>query len=401
MALTLTAADAVLKEFYLPGIRKQLNNDIPLLAQYEKNTRDVEGRRAVLSVHTARNSGVGARPEGGTLPTAGNQGTSEERIPMKYNYGRLQINGPVFAATKSDRGSFTRALDLETNGLMDDLKVDVHRQVWGTTSGKIATTGTTSSSTTVTLATSTTAVQMRQFDIGMVVTIGTAANVDSIAGTRTITAIDAAAKTITISGAAVSTTDGQEFVFRDGSVGDSVVYELTGLVSMVDSSGALFNITHDSWQSIENGNSGTNRTLTESLMAKVTHEVQIKGGKFPNLIVASDGVYRAFAGLQTSIKRFATLELKGGWTGLEFAAGTKPIPVTWDRFAPANKMFLLNTEHLIEFQSSDWDWMDRDGAVLSRVANTDAYEATLFKYHETATDKRNAHGRIDDLTEAA
>jgi len=47
---------------------------------------------------------------------------------------------------------------------------------------------------------------------------------------------------------------------------------------------------------------------------------------------------------------------------------------------------------------SDWSFMDRDGSVLSRVANTDAYEATLYKYHELGTDKRNAHGKLTGLT---
>ncbi len=63
-------------------------------------------------------------------------------------------------------------------------------------------------------------------------------------------------------------------------------------------------------------------------------------------------------------------------------------------------MFGLNTTRLIEFYSSDWEWMDQDGAVLSRVPNVDAYEATLFKYAEFATDARNAHFKLVDLTEA-
>lgn len=49
---------------------------------------------------------------------------------------------------------------------------------------------------------------------------------------------------------------------------------------------------------------------------------------------------------------------------------------------------------------SDWEFMDEDGSVLSRVGGVDAYEATLFKYHELTTDMRNAHGIITDLTES-
>jgi hypothetical protein len=49
---------------------------------------------------------------------------------------------------------------------------------------------------------------------------------------------------------------------------------------------------------------------------------------------------------------------------------------------------------------SDWEFMEEDGSVLFRVSNSDAYEATLFKYAELATDQRNTHGLIKDITEA-
>src|SRR4051812_170585 len=101
---TLTTADAALKEDYQPTIREQLNNSSMLLNQIERNSKDVEGRRAILSLHTNRNSGVGARAEGGTLPTAGSQGYTEERVPLRYNYGRIKLTGPVIRAMKSDKG---------------------------------------------------------------------------------------------------------------------------------------------------------------------------------------------------------------------------------------------------------------------------------------------------------
>jgi hypothetical protein len=70
-----------------------------------------------------------------------------------------------------------------------------------------------------------------------------------------------------------------------------------------------------------------------------------------------------------------------------------------DRFCPENTAYVLNSSHLIEFVLDDWDFMDEDGSVLSRVSNAAAYEAAMLKFHELATDKRNAHGVINDLTE--
>lgn len=407
---TRTTADSILKEFYLPGAQEQLNNDIPLLTYAEKNTKDIEGRRAILAPHTKRSAGIGARAEGGTLPTAGNQTWAEERIPVFYNYGRIQVSGPLMKSTGSDRGSFLRAVDAEMKGITNDLKRDVNRQCWGDGTGAIAGfagTESTTATVVITLASTVGTTQAGQLDPGMTIDIGTTASPTLRSSANSVTSVDtttAGAFKVTLGTAVtVSSTD---FIFRSGNGGvvGSNQKEITGLQLTVDSTGTVFNVapgTHPSWVSVENGNSGTNRSLTEPLMARVVMDIQIAGGEYPSIGIGSPGVYRAFANLQTSLKRFTnTRELQGGWVGLDFAAGTKPIPITSDRDCPNNQLYFLNTSYLTEFQVSDWEWMEEDGAVLSRVANNDAYEAVLFKYHELATPKRNAHGKIVDITEA-
>lgn len=403
MSTTLTTADSALKEDYQPAIREQLNQTNMFLQQIEKNTEDVEGRRAVLSLHVSRNSGVGARAEGGTLPTAGNQGHAEERVPLRYNYGRIQISGPVIKAMKSDRGSFTRAVDSETKGITNDLKKDVNRQLFGTSNGVIAQAGTTTTSTTVQLAATTTQVQMRQFEVGMVVDIGTVASPTTIVAATTISAVDSTNLTITI-GSSVSTTSAH-FVFRSGAGGATTAQkELTGLQTIVAASGAVFNVdpaTYPTWASYVDSNSGTNRSISENLVEKAVMQASIRSGEDVDLLISSDGVMRAFSSLLTSLKRFNdTTDLKGGFKGLSISAGGSPKSLTWDRDCPANSLYGIATKHVFEYQSTDWDFMDDDGAVLSRVSGVDAYEATLYKYHELTTDKRDSHFRISDLTEA-
>src|SRR3954471_796438 len=148
-----STADAVLKEFYLPGIRSILNFEVFLLSQVETNSEDIEGRRAVLAINTGRNQGIGARAEMGTLPDAGHQGYNEQRVPLKYNYGRIQLSGPVIRSMGSDRGSFTRAIQSETQGVTRDLRNDINRQCYGGATGAIATLTAAASSTTVTVLT--------------------------------------------------------------------------------------------------------------------------------------------------------------------------------------------------------------------------------------------------------
>lgn len=407
MALTLATADSALKEDYQPVVREQINNAILLLQQVEKNTRDIEGRRAVLSLHVQRSSGVGARGEGAALPQAANQGYAEERVPMKFNYGRIQLSGPVIRAMKSDRGSFVRAVQSETAGLTNDLKRDVNRQLFGTSDGSIALVAANAAVNIIVLQATTTVSQLRQLEVGMVVDIGSLANPTLDATARVITAVNFATPSITISGAAVTTTNGDS-VFRSGAGGNAPQLELTGLRTIVAATGTLFNVsqtTFPTWASTVDSNGGTLRSVSENLFAKNMHNTFIAGGVDIDLWLTSDGVFRAYSNLLTSLKRFPqTLDLKGGFKGLDMSAGGYGggvgVALAWDRDCPNNTAFGLSTPHLYEYQMSDWEWMQEDGAVLSRVPGFDLYEANLFKYHELTTDKRNAHCKISDLTEA-
>jgi hypothetical protein len=404
MATTLATVDAALKEFYLPAIREQLNSEVMLLTQLQKNYKDVEGRRAVLSLHVTRNSGVGARAEGGTLPTAGRQGYVEERVGMTHNYGRIQINGQVIRAMKSDTGSFTRAIDSESKGLLTDLKRDVNRQCYNGIEGTIAQCGTTGASTTVVLAAATGSSILRFLEVGMSIDIGTLAAPTTIASARSITAVDRANKTITISGAAV-TTDNTHFITRAGTKSAAgSTNELIGLQAIVAASGTLFNVnptTYPVWTSTVSSNGGTNRAATDNLFENVIDDVSLESGKAPNFALTTHGVVRNYAAQLKTQKRFTdTTELKGGFSALTVSAGSVTLPLVAERDCPNNKVFLLNLDHIFEHRMSDWEWMDEDGAVLSRVPNADAYEATMFIYHQLTTDQRNVHGLINDVTES-
>lgn len=403
MALTPTTADAVLKEDYQPVVREQLNQGIAFLQQIEKNDKDFEGRRAVIALHVSRNSGVGARAAGGTLPTAGEQGYAEQRVPVYRNYGRGQIDGGVIKQLRSDKGSFVRAVESETRGIVTDLKRDYSRQLFGTSDGVIASTGLTSNSTLVNLAGTVSTTQLRQIDTNALIDIGTVASPTAIATATKVSAVDTANKTITVA-AAVSTTAAHK-IFRTGSGGSGASQkEITGLQTIVSDAGSLHNIdpaTYSVWKSTVAANGGINRSLTETLMATVVQDVEIASGEAPSLAVTSPGVFRAFANLQTSLKRFNdTVDLKGGYKGLTFAAGGAPINIVWDRDAPANRIFFFNPKHITHFVMSDWEFMEEDGAVLNRVSNQDAYEFTLFKYAELTSDQRNSHGLLSDITEA-
>ena len=121
---TTSGFDASLKDVYAGPIRDQLNEKTRLLDLFTKGDveqMEWEGRQVVFSLRKSRNSGVKATAEGGLLPVAGKQGYANLKVPMRFIEGRIELTTQVMKASRSDKGSFARAMDSEQKGLVEDL----------------------------------------------------------------------------------------------------------------------------------------------------------------------------------------------------------------------------------------------------------------------------------------
>lgn len=403
MAFDKTAASGVLKEFYLPAVREQLNNRNEYEAQLEKSgdNFDSEGEEVVLSLHVNRNPGIGSRGELEDLPAPGSQSYVKARVPVKHHYGQIQISGPVMRATLTDSGSWLRALESEQAGVINDLRRDHERQLLGTSNGVIAQCGVTSAATAV--VTTATDTQIRQLRVGDIIDIGTVAAPTTVASARTITAISGT--TVTISGAAVTTT-ASHFIFRTGNGGIASGVgqkEVTGVQSIVASSGTLFEVdptSYPEWTSSEVAASAA--AISVPLIEELLDEIDIVSPVgTPDWGFTTHRQARVLAATLTSNRRYVNeMELKGGFTGLEVATASGTIGVSTLRDCPVQTFYAVNTAHMSLNQQSDWEFMEEDGSVLSRIVTgngKDGYGATLFKYDEQTTDVRSAHGLISGL----
>jgi hypothetical protein len=400
MAFSVSGAQDVLKEDYKPVIREQLNNQYVILELATQNEDDVEGIEAVLSTHQSRNRGVGARGELGTLPTAGQQGYKKSRVPLKFNYGSIKVSGPSIKATSSDKGSFTRAIASEVKGVVGDLKRDVNRQTFTNESGAIAITG--GGTPTGTSFITTTTAQARRIEPGARLDI-VEASTDVVCFTVDVVSVVISTKTVTTTlvstgaGTAASTNR----VVNTGVV-PSENNEITGIEQIVDSAGTLFSIdptVYSRWSSYELAVSGL---PTDSVFEAAADEVNLASGGDVDLIVTSFEVARTYAATLKSQKRFSpdTLTLRGGFKAISVDTPRGQIALRTERDCETQEAYGLTTSALIHYKASDWEFMDEDGDMLSRVQGQDAYEATLFRYHELATDQRNSHFKLTSLTVA-
>ena len=398
MATTLSSLDAILKTQYLGPIREQLNSATPGLDRIGKNYDSVVGKNFTVPLHYGRNEGVGARADGGTLPTAGNQSYKECIVPMRYQYGRIEITGPTIQAARSNEGAFIRAVDSEMKGLSRDMKSMLNRQLFGDGTGVLATCVSASDATTVTVdSTAKLRVGMR-VDVLVTATGATTAGVvgDVIASITSSTVF-----VLTTGVATYGSIGGTYSVYTNGSRNLEMM-GLSGIISATATLQTLDVATYPWWVANVQGNSSVNRAISDTILQKAIDAITQNSNGSPTAIYTTAGIRRAYQALLTATKQIVgSMDLKGGYKAITYTGGeTGQLPIIVDRDAPANKLFITDENELQFYRLSDFDWMDSDGAILSRVSSKDAYEAVLYIYQELGCSMRNAHTRIDDITEA-
>lgn len=376
--------NSVMKEFYLPPVVEQLNNEVLLLSRLESRDQEISGKSAFVPVHTGRSGGIGARGEYVQLPEPGAQSYSRAEYVLKYLYGVVRVSGPSIELTSSEMGSFVQALRSELDGIRNDLRKDVSRQVWGDGTGAIATMAVNTATNTLTIS-SAEPIDKGQLYVGMIVDIGTAAAPTAVASSRAITAVNAATPSFTIDGAAV-TTAGTDFVGRSGVRTAGATYEMSGLQQLISTSANTFGginaATNAFWDNLRD-TAGT--AVSESRLMQGFNRVRIAGGEV-SAIYTGFGNQRVLWESLTSLRRFNDpMKIEGGFQTLDFMGK----PVIADVDAPNSKVFLLDERFIKVFSNRDWHFLDQDNSTLKWDTNYDAWKAVLARYMNLGATRRN------------
>ena len=398
---TLTTVANILKDLYLPPVTEQLNSEVLLLQRVEARSQELVGNQAVLPVHSLRSGGIGSRGEDIDLPTAGNQGYAKATYDLVYNYGRIRVTGPSMAKTRKDVGAFLQTLKGELDGIRNDLKKDVARQLYNDGSAQIAAVASESSDV-ITLGTGgEEAIRKGQLYVGQIVDIGEVGNYDAQMAAGEITAVTVGTPSITVgSSIFTGTASGNEFVIRSGNaVSSSSIYEMSGLGNLISTSAGSFGgidasaAGNDYW---DNGRDTSGGAFQLNTFQKALNTVRVEGGE-TSLVTTSFGLRRVAANQLEPQQRFSnTTDLKGGFTSVEING----VPLVADVDHPFGKMYFLDEKTIKIFHDRDWHFLDEDESILKWVTNRDAYEAVLARYMQIGASRRNTNYVISGLTDA-
>ena len=400
----LTFASDALKLVY-GDIHEQLRDKNPALEFIEASSQHItqNGKEVIFDTHIGRNNGIGARGIREKLPTAGAQKYKQAHLYLKNLYGAIEVDGQLFEQAADNYNSFINVVDNEIKGLKRDLARDMNRQIYGNGSGILAsikTAGPTGFSVD----------SAHWLEPDMIVDILDGGDLTD--GTPTVLVAGAVIESVDEDSNAISFVGGGGSLIAPGSVlvrasngGNSFNKELTGLGAIVKATGSLHGIdaaTTPVWSATEVSKAtptGGAGTLTELDLINLVQKVDKKGGDV-DVFLASPGVYNAYWNLLQGMRQFTNgAGLTGGQRSFSFEALGKPIKFVSDYAAPKGTLYALSSKELVINRKRDWAWMDRDGSMWSRVADTDAYEARLFQYSEIGTYRRNAHAVMTGIAE--
>lgn len=384
--LNMQMVSDALKTHYLPGLKYQLDEkNGAFYSMIEKTSQGVVGKDIQLVMRYGRQGGVGARlSDTSTLPTPNSRKNKVAKWETKNMYARIQISDKTIKASASDAGAFANLLEAELSDCLTDAKDNFARQLFQKGDGIMATCGAVTSKTVIPVSST------RFFYEGQLIDV-LASNGTEKAILREVLIVDREAKAITISGAAITTTD-TDIITISGAYGA----ELTGLDKIMEKDTTIYGIDRSTNKWLNPTTRAVNGEISELGIQEAMDNCETIGGEQTNFILTTHGVKRAYQYLLQAQKRSVnTMDLKGGYKAMSY----NDIPLVADKYQAEGTMDLLNTGNFKLYRMGEWDWLNKDGAVLSRMTDKPCYEASLVQYGDIACDKLVNQARLTGIAE--
>jgi hypothetical protein len=337
-------------------------------------------------------------------------------VVAKYLYGRHTFTDVALEGVEGDAGSIANLLTTATEELKDSISRSFQRQFSSYAQGVLATVKTGVTGTTITVD----ARDQTDFGYGtdyvttgQLIMIGTKAQVE--AGTAdSVAVVNVLSPTQFTVDSSITVVAGDVVVnqqVRDST--NSVYVEMSGVRNLIDNTatGAVDGIAPTTnFQGIARATNDFTSAFVykpgsrEILTIEKMQEYYLKARKFgkPDLIRVNSDLYAKYGALLVQNKRFVnTMQLEGGFEGLEFASGTSPVPVVLDYDTAEDNVDILDMSTFTYGEMAPIGFLDRDGMVLRNVGgNSGNFTAIMRAYGNLIQLKPRGNARITGMKTA-
>jgi len=409
MVAILTNLAGILKEYYVGPVRDQINQEANVRALMKSTTVSWNGQSCVISLHIARNTSVGAVAEMDNLPGTGaisNQTFGKLTIHAKFVYGRAQITGPAMASAKTSKGAFETWMAAEMDRLAEDVanlenQLAVHGGsvlgfVWEKQNAAAFEYAGRTSTVEVPFTLGAAATTAGLFRLDNYTAVGVATRVNTI--TNSSITFNANINTVPVPAGVVMAVvmDAPSTII--GGVAGNWADEPNGItsnlaaVTLYGQSKAATAQLRSNFLLIDPVNDIYAALDLKRIQA--AFDTVSEQGAEPDCILTHPAMRAEYTDLLVGTNAANLMvdsgsKAKAGDAGFAGGLGYNGKPILISRHAHRGTFFLLVKKHWATYELDAGSWMDDDGSILSRVANTDSYEATWRHYYETACDRYN------------
>jgi hypothetical protein len=384
MAIALSDVSGALKTVLLPYIRDNFPKQTILLDQIKRNSgTQFMNNNFYVPLRTSRNTGVVNLASDTSTLRNGAATIGQASAAVKTATGTFEISKLAIAATKNQKGAVEPMLQFQADALMTDFSRSVNRQFMGDGSGVIAKIN--GAGTAAGTAISVTSVNPVNGDISAVkyIAAGAVLSFGTAIGTVSSVLDGGSVGTVNLTSSITPGGTGSSIVLVDGD--NVAAAEFAGIDLIIGTGGTfegLARATTPQWQ----GQLGTlaGGTLTLNGMTRKhlqAAEFAMSGDRYA--LFANQTPYNAYGNLLVAYRRDVnTQQLIGGWSGLEFAVGQKPIGLFLDYDTTEGRVSGVNLDSLTigEVEPMNWEEDPTSGQPLLRRVDKITYQAVMVYF---------------------
>jgi len=392
-----------------------IQNEMPAFDVFKAQKVTWKGREGVVPLKIANPGSFSGVSEGGTLPAASASQYQETKFPRRFGYGQMALTGPALAACDG-KGALVNLLATESEGLIDSVKWNFQRMLWGDGSGILCELKTyagglcTIESVAGDLTNSTAPTNTSRLIENMNVVGALAANIGSAydAATHWASRIDDVTldnkftiNTTDLVG--ITPADNQMVICGDTGGAFSYNKEFTGLGSMLStvSATALQGIKEDDfpfWASgqLDFQSSGNDVPMDDTHLNRLAlYHRQRNRMKVANCAIAHVAMENEFFKAVVGDRRYANKKDYGlGFSDLAYCYQGTDIPIMYDDMAPRGSILFLDKKMFFYAWQKPLGWVmtQFNGGSIFRPDpnNTDQGIAAYGAYGQFATYNRRA-----------